>query len=159
MKSILTVILISAAILFASCGSDASSSNSERPKTPEELRVELKQKEEIAPLEYLKDKGVTMLPQQKKIRNGGLFRDAEYAPDGAIFEGDFINSATLAKFKDIQVNVSYFSKTKTLIKEESYIIYEFFPPNTTKHFSFKVAEIPEAQKSFAFEIVGATAIN
>jgi len=159
MKSLLTIIVISSTILLTSCAGGGSSVSFESPKTPEELRAELKQKEEVAPLEYLNDQGVVMTPQQKKIRNGGLFRDPEYAPDGAIFEGDFINSATLAKFKDIQVKVSYFSKTKTLIKEESYVIYEFFLPNSTKHFSFKVAEIPEAQESFAFEIVGATATN
>lgn len=156
-KSFLTIALTVTIIFLTGCGG-YSTSNS-KPKSPEELRAELKAQEEISPLTYLEDKGVKMTPQKKKIRNGGLFRDPEYAPDGAIFEGDFINKATIAKFKDIRVKVSFYSKTKTLIKEDSYIIYEYYPPNSTKHFSFRVAEIPQAQTSFSFEIIGATPTN
>ncbi|MBI3236074.1 MAG: hypothetical protein HYZ42_18900, partial [Bacteroidetes bacterium] len=159
MKIISPVVLVISAILLISCGGSSGSFNNDRPKTPEELRAELKHLEEIDPLMYLEDNNVKMTPMQKKIRNGGLFRDPEYAPDGAVFKGEFINKASTAKFKDIQVKISFYSQTKTLIKEESYIIYEYFPPNSTKNFSFKVTEIPESQESFGFEIIGATPTN
>jgi hypothetical protein len=156
MKTIKLIIIGCSILLLTNCGDNSPLS---RPKTPEELRIELKQKEEVEPLTYLSCEGVIMTKQQKKIRNGGLFRDPEYAPDGAIFEGNFINKASIAKFKDIQVKISFYSKTQTLIKEDTYIIYEYYPANTTKLFSFKIAEIPEAQESFEFAVVGATATD
>jgi hypothetical protein len=116
MKTISTITLTALTIWLTSCG--GGHTDNDRPKSPEELRAELEQQEQISPLTYLEDKNTTLQPQEKKVRNGGLFRDPEYAPDGAIIEGDFINKATLAKFKDIVVKVSFYSKTKTLIDEK-----------------------------------------
>ena len=108
-------------------------------------------------MNYLVDKDVTLQPQRKKVRNAGLFRDAEYADDGALIEGFIVNKATLAKYKDIKVRVTYYSQTKTLIDEEAYIFYEFYDPNSTKQFSLKV-DPPKAYKTFGFELIYATGV-
>jgi hypothetical protein len=158
MKKTITMFFI-ATLALTSCNNSSSTSSSDRPKTPEELKAELKQQEEIAPLTYLEDKNVKLKPQEKKTRDAGLFRDAEYAPDGAIIEGEFINKATIAKFKDITVKVSFYSQTKTLIDEKNYVIYEFYEPNSKKPFKLKIDELPQAYKEFGFEITGATPSN
>lgn len=155
MKQIQILFLITTTFFAISC----KKSNDDRPKTTEELRIELKLRESQNPIKYLKANNVTMQQVQKKVRNGGIFRSPENIPDGAIFEGDVFNSATLATFKDIQFKVSYYSKTKTLISEKLYTIYEIYPPNSTRHFSFKVSEIPAAYASYTFIIVAATSTN
>ncbi len=130
-----------------------------REPTPEELRAELKAKEELEPNAYISHKNVFLTPQRIKVRNGGLFRDAEYEPDGALIEGIFVNSATLAKFKDIQIKIGYYSVTKSLIKTDSYTVYVFSEPNSSREFSIKIPEIPSAYDTFTFEVIGATAVH
>jgi len=138
-------------IIFTSCGGNYQEN---KPKTPEELRAELKLQELNNPLDYLDHKDVTLRPQRKKIRNAGLFRDAEYVDDGALIEGYIINKATLAKFKDVVIKISFYSQTETLIDEETYVFYEYYEPNSKKHFSLKVYP-PVAYKKFGIQIVDA----
>jgi len=142
-------------ICFSSC---VGNSYNEHPKTPEQLRTELKQQESNTPLMYLTDQNVTLLPQQKKIRDAVFFRDAEYAPDGAIINGDFINKATLAKFKDITVDILFYSQTQTVINEKSFVIYQYSEPNSTSHFALKIDTLPQAYKNFSCTITGATPV-
>lgn len=155
-------------LIFSSCtnapdqqtwsGSEADN-DVEEPKTPEELRLQLEEEEGLAPLDYLSYEDVTLDLQQIKTRNAGLFRDAEYKADGGIIEGTFLNSATIAKFKDVEVKISFYSQTETLIDEVNYVIYKYSEPNSRTHFSFKIPTVPEAYDSFTFEITGATAVR
>jgi hypothetical protein len=48
------------------------------------------------------------------------------------------NKATVATYKDVQVRVTYYSKTKTVLGNKDFTIYEFFPPRTTKTTELKV---------------------
>ncbi|MEQ9466191.1 MAG: hypothetical protein RLN88_02205 [Ekhidna sp.] len=41
------------------------------------------------------------------------------------------NSAKIAKFKDIKIRVSYYSKTESIITSEDHIIYEVVNPQQT----------------------------
>ena len=141
--------------LITLCIMSCTTEEPERPKTAEELRAELKQQELEAPLLYLIDTSVVLQPQQRKVREAGFFRDAEYAPDGAIIKGTFMNKASLAKYKDVVVKVSFFSKTKTLIKEESYVLYEYYEPHSSKEFAMKLDTLPNAYVDFGFEVVDA----
>lgn len=145
-------ILAMVLVILTSCGGETK-----RQKTPAELKAELKQQELLNPISYLDDKDVTLQPQRKKVRNAGLFRDAEYADDGALIEGYIINKATLAKFKDVVVKVTFYSQTKTLIDEKSYVFYEYYEPNSTKHFSLKI-DLPKAYKTFGFQVTDAKGV-
>ena len=133
--------------------------NDDSPKTAEELRLELVEEENNSPLSYLSSDNVTLQKQRVQTRKAGLFRDAEYEDDGALIEGNFSNKATLAKFKDIEVKISYYSVTKSLIDSETFVIYKFSEPNSSERFSIKIDEIPSAYDSFSFEIIGATAVR
>lgn len=169
MRKLLSFILI-VGLFTVSCGRNSSSSdnnsfeqsfndeNLEQEKSPEELREELKGRELLEPLTYVSSNEVTLTPQRIKTRSAGLFRDAEYEDDGALIEGYFKNSATLAKFKDVEVKINFYSQTETLIDEETYIVYEYVDPNSKKYFSIKIPEIPQAYDSFTFDVVGATAV-
>src|SRR6185436_19592545 len=102
------------------------------------------------PLQYLKESNVTLAPQRKLVRAAGLFRNAEYADDGVIISGTITNSATLARYKDIVFKVSFYSQTKTLIDENSYVRYEYYEPNSSKKFTLRV-ETPRAMENFDLE--------
>jgi len=130
----------------------------EKPKTAEQLKFELKTKEVNSPLIYLSNKNVTLKPLQKKVRNAGLFRDAEYSDDGALIQGNIINKATLAKYKDLRFTLSFYSRTETLIDEQSYVLYDYYEPNSTKPFKVRIESLPKAYVNFSFRITGATGL-
>lgn len=151
MKRIVCFLFISL-LVFYSC-----INSSQRAKTPEELRNELKQKEQQNPLNYLEDINIVLTPQYKLVKKETLFRSAEYASDGVVLQGQIKNSATLAKFKDLRFKVKFYSKTETIIDEESYVLYEFFEPNSVRNISVK-AETPISYEGFSFVIIGATPV-
>lgn len=163
MKLFMFVLL--AAILFSACESNHQYENfndnltEESPeieKSPEELRAELKISEENSPLEYLSCGQVRMTPQERQTRSAGLFHDAEYEPDGAIFRGTIINNATLGRYKDAKIKIEFYSQTNTLIEEQSYVIYEYLEPQSTTSFSFKTESYPQAYDSFRVGLVEAS---
>jgi hypothetical protein len=157
------------AILFTltNCGSGSQSNNfrdeftdesnePEREKTPQELRAELKASEENSPLDYLSCGEVRMFPQERQTRSAGLFHDAEYEADGAIFRGTISNNATLARFKDARIKILFYSQTNTIIETQNYVIYEYLNPQSGTDFSFKTESYPQAYDSFKYELVGAS---
>lgn len=128
----------------------------ERPKTPEELRLELMSQEQNQPTYYL-EVDSKMREDQVLVKKAGLFRDAEYSPDGNTIFGTIANKATVAKFKDIVLEVTYFSQTDTPIETQEYTIYEYFEPQHSKEFQIKVYP-PEAMKKFGLEVKSATPV-
>jgi hypothetical protein len=157
MKKSFLILGVSAILALTGCNqgggsSSNGSSNTERPKTPEELRLELKQQEQSTPQQYLEISGTTM--KHNMTRESGLFHDAEY--DGWLVEGVIKNSASIAKFKDIVVSISLISQTGTVIEEKDYVIYEFYEPNTTKKFAIKIYP-PEVTDKFNVNVKTAVA--
>jgi hypothetical protein len=158
MKKILLTLSIAAA-LFSSCNnsSNPSVSTAEMPKTPEQLKEELKLQEQSEPVKYL-IAHASMSENQVKTRDEGLFHSAEYSKDGVNIEGTIQNTASVAKFKDAIVTIQFLSKTGTVIEEKDFPFYEFYNPNTTTPFSIH-AYPPEAMEKFSLGIKTATAID
>jgi hypothetical protein len=134
--------------LIISCD---NSSSSIVPKSPEELKMELKIQEQNNPLLYLSSDNATM--KRNLVKEEGLFRDAEY--DGYLIEGTIKNSASVARFKDVVLTVQFYSQTGTVIEEKDFVLYEFYEPNATRNFTLKLYP-PEAMDKFGVEIKGAT---
>lgn len=122
-----------------------------RQKTPAELKMELQKQESSNPLQYLELENVTI--QRNKIKEAGLFSHAKY--DGYLITGQVKNAATIAKYKDIRIRVELYSKTRTVIDNQTYVIYEYYEPNSAKDFSIKI-DAPNAMKNFGAFVVGAT---
>jgi hypothetical protein len=150
------IILTFFPVLF-SCNSGVTFFPDDEPKTPEELREELKTLELSNPLLYLGYEDVFLSGNMVLKRKGGIFRDDEYQEDGKILDGVIINTATFAKYKDVVINVYFYSQTQTLIEEKQFIIYEYFEPNAKSAFSFKVYP-PSGYSNFGFDIVDAKPI-
>jgi len=156
MKKTITTLLI-ATVLLASCNNGGSSASANRPKTPEELKAELKQQEQMNPLQYLEANG-TMKENRVQTREEGLFHAAEFSTDGYNIEGTIKNSATVARFKDVVLTIKFMSKTETVIEEKDYPFYEFYNPNSTTPFALKVYP-PSAMEKFGLSVKSATAVN
>ena len=122
-----------------------------RQKTPAELKMELKMQENNNPMQYLKLENVKM--QRNKIKEAGLFSSAKY--DGYLVTGQVKNSATMAKYKDLKITVELYSQTKTVIESKSFVIYEYYEPNSIKDFKLKI-DAPSAMKSFGAFAIGAS---
>jgi hypothetical protein len=56
--------------------------------------------------------------------------------------------------KDVVVEVSYYSKTKSRISSEQVTIYDVFPPKAVKNFDVKVAA-PKATETIGWEVLDA----
>ena len=149
MKKPLLILITTMIMFFNSCNSDNSLN---RPKTAEELKLELKIQEQSSPTKYLTINNATM--KHNLIRESGLFHDAEY--DGWLVQGTINNSASVAKFKDIVVGIKLISKTLTVIEEKDYVIYEFYEPNSSKEFSIKIYP-PKPTDTFSVIVKRATA--
>jgi hypothetical protein len=109
------------------------------PKTAAELRAELLEKEQSSPSEYLDASG-------KYWRNW---------IDQLVVEGTITNNASIAAFKDPVISVEWYSKTGTLIGEESYRLYEYVKPGREVHYKFKM-KAPAAVKSVSIGVTDAT---
>jgi predicted component of type VI protein secretion system len=121
-----------------------------RKKTPSELKIELQIQENENPMQYMKLENVLM--SKNKIKDAGLFSSAKY--DGYLITGQASNTATMAKYKDLQIIVEFYSKTKTTIDNKTYVLYEFYQPSSTKEFSIKI-DAPKAMESFGIFVGGA----
>ena len=151
-RNVLTLLVT--IILFTSCETDYTTF----PKSPEELKKELREWELLFPMKYLSIKDFQVRTQRKKTRNAGLFHSAEYVDDGALLQGYIINEALLVEYKDIVLKIGYFSKTETLIKEDTVVLYEFNKPHSRKHFSIKI-EPPKFYESVSYKIINAKGVT
>lgn len=160
MKKIIATLFCST-LIFGGCGGGATSAaafeEQQTPKTPEELKMDLVTQEEAAPLTYLTVDG-TMRADEVQTRSEGLFHSAEYSPDGNTIHGTIVNSATLAKFKDVKILITYYSQTDTPINTEEKIFYEFYTPNSTTAFELKVYP-PSDMAKFGMEVKSATPVQ
>jgi len=126
-------------------------------KTPEELKAELKIQEQANPTLYLTASG-TMRENRVQTRSAGLFHDAEYSTDGYYIEGVIKNSASVAKFKDVHLRITFKTKTNTILDTREWIQYEYYKPNSTKAFSIHAYPPPETE-NWSIEISSAKAAN
>jgi len=72
-----------------------------------------------------------------------------------VIKGSIQNIATVAGYKDVNIVVKYYTKTNTLITTESYVLYEFFQPNSKNDYELRVPYYKNTAK-LNWEIVSAT---
>jgi len=117
-------------------------------KSPEEIKRELKYKESRDPTSYLEVESSL----KNNIKKGGLFKKQKV--DGQIVSGTIKNKATMATFKDVVVELRFYSQTDTEIGKQRFVVYENYPPNSEKSFRYKM-EMPSATDSFSANVVDA----
>jgi hypothetical protein len=146
MKNYISII-ISFFILF-SCNSNSSNSSdtTETPKekTADELRQELKQKEQQEPSKYLKTQA-------------GMRRNLI---DETVVEGTISNSSTSATFKDPVLEIVFLSKTNTQLSVQRKQVFELLSPGNSVKFKIKTFTSKDVQKCDSSpKIISATAVE
>lgn len=75
-----------------------------------------------------------------------------------VIKGTITNKASVAAYKDVDVKLSFYSKTGALLESDKETVYEVVNPGETKNFKTKYFA-PKGSDSVAFEVVGAKFIE
>ena len=75
--------------------------------------------------------------------------------DAMKVHGTIKNNATVANYKDVLVEVIFYSGTDTELDRKQYQIFDYFPAHTTKAFELKIDK-PSACKKLGWNAVSAT---
>jgi len=62
-----------------------------------------------------------------------------------VIRGTITNKATVARFKDIDVELSFFSKTGALLQKDHEVIYETIAPGNSTN--FKTRPVPRWEQT------------
>jgi hypothetical protein len=111
--------------------------NSNKP-----VSVSTEEKEKKSPKSYLSVKG----------------HDRHNLIGQTVIIGDISNSATVVSYKDVDLQLSFFSKTATLLEKDRETIYELIAPGDSKHFKTKYYA-PKGTDSVGFEVMGAKVVT
>jgi hypothetical protein len=130
-------VFVISALALSSCNSrDRSDRNSN--KSYQQTKMSLKDQELGNPKKFLKSDGT-----YRKNLLGQW-----------VLEGKVSNYATVATYKDVVLEVKFYSKTKSLLGTENKTIYEFFKPGEKKSFKVKTYGY-EGTKTIGWSIVKA----
>lgn len=116
------------------------SSNTEIPITYEEKVKSVEEIEKEEPTRFLNASGT--------YRNN-------FWGNKVIIEGNIQNNATVASYKDIIVEVIFYSKTDSEIEKQNYTIYEYCTPNQSKDFKLKIKKVDGTVKC-SLNVISAT---
>ena len=108
-------------VLFISCNSGNDSETNNTNNSYEKTKMSLEEKEKGMPTSFLK----------------ASFTYRQNLIDQWVLEGKISNTATVATYKDVTLNILYFSKTDTEIGSEEKTIFEFFRPGSSQDFKIK----------------------
>lgn len=123
-------------MLFAACHS-STSPGSFSPASYEEQKLSIEENEKQNPLRFLSAGG--------EYRKNMLGR--------FVLDGTIVNSATVATYKDVVIEISFYSKTETLLGTKQHSFYEYNPPGSTKTFQLKLDGF-EGTAKLGWEVVG-----
>lgn len=71
-----------------------------------------------------------------------------------VVKGTIANNAKIVSFKDVDIKLSFYSKTRTLLEEEHEVVYETVHPGERKNFKSKYFS-PKGTDSVAMNVVSA----
>ncbi|MEP7165113.1 MAG: hypothetical protein ABI741_10475 [Ferruginibacter sp.] len=75
-----------------------------------------------------------------------------------VIKGSIINNAKMVTFKDIDIKLSFYSKTGALLEEDHEVIYETLNPGAGKSFKTKYFA-PRGTDSVAMKVISAKTVN
>jgi hypothetical protein len=107
-------------------------------KSADELKYDLQQKESSNPVYYV--------VETTSMRSNLVGKQ--------IIEGSVMNNASVTSFKDVVLEVSYLSKTGSVISTERFTIYEVAAPGKWASFKFKTSS-PRGTKEFSAKVIAA----
>ena len=136
MKKILTLFMILSVVLI-SCKSKAKTEAAEKDKY-EKAKESLEEKEKKNPTAFLKVSS----------------KDKHNLIGQTVIKGTVINAAKICVYKDVELELSFFSKTGVLLEKDNETVYEMIEPGKSADFKSKYFA-PKGTDSVAIKIVGA----
>jgi hypothetical protein len=121
---------------------DASPFDMSSQKSPEQIKAELVQSEKENPGQFI----------------SGRARNRKNLIGETVIEGTLDNTATIAVFKDIVLQVDFLSKTNSVIASKNFTVYEIIQPGQTINFKEK-AFVGKDVRDVQVSIIGATSAN
>ena len=138
MKIKIALAFFSAVFLLA-CNSDDAAKQNESYK---ETKTSLLKKEEKDPAAFIIVKGNS----KKNIVGQTLVK------------GTLVNKASVATFKDVDIKLTFYSKTKALLETDRETIYQILNPGESQQFKTKYFA-PKGTDSVGLKVLGAKVIS
>ena len=137
MKKIIPVLIV-VSFVFASCTGDEKSEEAKSKDKYEQTKETLGETEKKNPKRFLSVEG-----DERK----NLIRQT-------VVKGTITNKATVASFKDIDVELSFYSETGALLLKDHEVVYKLIGPNSSENFKYKTYA-PKGTDSVVMKIAGA----
>lgn len=127
-------------ILF-SCNSDGEKKVNEEKESYQETKKSLLIKEQKNPVSFLSVHG----------------NDKRNLLGQTVVKCVLKNNATVAAYKDVDLKLSFYSKTNALLETDKETVFEVLPPGQSKNFKTKYFA-PKGTDSVALEVLGAKVV-
>lgn len=134
-KILLSLILL---VILAGCNSDTST---EKKDSYEQTKKALLAKEQNDPRDFISVSG----HNKKNIVGQTVVR------------GTLQNKASVAVYKDVDIQLTFYSKTKALLETDKETIYEMLEPGESKDFKTKYFA-PKGTDSVSLRVLGAKVV-
>lgn len=138
MKKIVPLLIV-LSIAFTACGgSDEKAAESKAKDKYEQTKETLEQTEKKNPKRFLSVEG----------------HDRKNLLRQTVIKGTITNKATVASYKDVDIEISYFSSTGALLLKDHEVVYEIVAPGSDVNFKTKTYA-PKGTDSIAMKIAAA----
>ena len=141
MRSFLVVSIVFSIIVF-SCGGDKAQKNSSEQESYKLTKESLLKTESKSPQNFL-------------IVGG---HDKRNMLGQTVVKGTIFNKATVAVFKDVDIKLSFYSRTRALLETDKETVFEILQPGESKNFKTKYFA-PKGTDSVALEVLGAKVVR
>jgi hypothetical protein len=128
-------------VISFSCNNDAQKASTEK-EVYEKTKESLQEKEEKNPQNFLFVDG----------------NDKRNLLGQTVIKGSVTNKASVAVFKDVDINLSFYSKTHALLETDKETVFEVLHPGETKNFKTKYFT-PKGTDSVALAVLGAKVVK
>lgn len=100
----------------------------------------------------------TMFENKILTRRPSLFNHSEYKTDGYIISGHLTSRTTIVAYKNIELEISFYTEAGTTIREQKEVLYETIGPNSSRE--FKIHVYPPITTPYAnVSVISATPIK
>jgi hypothetical protein len=130
--------IFTATLLLTACGGGQKESDAKAEKNYEKSKESLEQTEQKNPAKF-----ITVDGDKKKNLLGQT-----------VVRADISNNAKIVTYKDVDVKITFYSKTGTVLEEDHETVYENIAPGASVHFKSKFFT-PKGTDSVGFKAVDA----
>jgi hypothetical protein len=136
------LLLILTSYFFFSCNSDGPKKDAADKQSYETAKKDMLKSEQKNPRNFLVVEG----------------HDNRNFLGQTVIKGKITNSASVAVFKDVNLKLSFYSKTQALLETDNETVFEVLSPGQTKNFKTKYFA-PKGTDSVALTVLSAKIVN